>query len=42
MTVDTVMGLIKIVRIGDCMDHYLRPKHVLCYDYVNREVISNW
>ena len=38
---DTVLGLIKLVRIGDCSDHYLRPKHVLCYDYVNRKVISN-
>ena len=40
VTVDTVLGIIKLVRIGDNVDHYLRSKRTLCYDYVNKRVIS--
>ena len=39
---DTVLGLVKLVRIGDCSDHFLRLKHALCYDYRRRKVISNF
>ena len=31
----------KLVRIGDNTDLYLRSKRVLCYDFVNKKVISN-
>ena len=41
VTVDTVLGIIKLVRIGDNVDHYLRSKRTLCYDYVNKKVIAS-
>ena len=41
MTVDTVMGVIKLVRIGDNVDHFMRSKRALCYDYVNKKLISS-
>ena len=33
-------GLIKIIRIGNSSNLYLRPTTYLCYDYKNRKVIS--
>ena len=39
--VDVNLGLLKIVRIGDGVDHYLRSRRVLCFDYINKKVISN-
>ena len=41
VTVDTVLGIIKLVRIGDNVDHYLRSKRTLCYDYINKKVIAS-
>ena len=41
VAVDTDLGLLKLVRIGDNADHYLRTKRVLCYDYQNRTVVYN-
>ncbi len=38
--VDTNLGLLKIVRIGDNCDQYMRRKTVLCYDYINKKKIS--
>ena len=40
MTVDTVLGHIKLVRIGDNVDYMLRSKRTLCFDYVNKKIIS--
>ena len=41
VSVDTNLGLLKICRIGDNCDHYLREKKVLCFDFRNRKVIAN-
>lgn len=38
--VDTENGLFKIVRLGLDMDRYMVRKDILCYDYINRVVIS--
>lgn len=40
VSVDTSLGLIKLVRIGNQSDYYLRSKKTLCYDYKNKKVIS--
>lgn len=39
MSVDVNLGILKLVRVGDNADHYLRIKRTLCYDYVNGKVI---
>ena len=41
VTVDTILGIIKLVRIGDNVDHYLRSKRTLCYDYKNKRIIAS-
>lgn len=41
VSVDTDLGLLKLIRVGDNVDHYLRIKRVLCFDYVNKKVIFN-
>lgn len=33
---------IKIVRIGAEVDGQMRGKHVFCYDYANKRIISQW
>lgn len=38
--VDTQNGLLKIVRLGYTMNKYLNSHRYICYDYVNRKVIS--
>ena len=38
--IDTKSGLLKIVRLGLTSDRFLRPKNMLCYDYIHRKVIS--
>ncbi len=40
VSVDTELGLLKLVRIGANVDHYLRSKKALCFDYINKKVIS--
>ncbi len=40
VSVDVNVGLLKIVRIGNPADMFLRSKKVLCYDYIHRKVIS--
>ena len=39
--IDVDLGLLKLVRVGANVDHYLRRKTALCYDYINKKVISN-
>ena len=39
MSVDVNLGILKLVRVGNNVDHYLRIKRTLCYDYVNKKVI---
>lgn len=41
VSIDANLGLLKIVRVGDNVDHYLRVKRALCFDFKNRKVISN-
>jgi hypothetical protein len=38
---DADLGLVKLVRVGANVDHFLRRKTALCYDYINKKVISN-
>ena len=39
VSVDANVGVITLARIGDNVDHYLRFKKSLCYDYVNKKLI---
>lgn len=39
VSIDTNQGLIKIVRIGDNTDMYMRTKCYTCYDYINKKEI---
>jgi len=41
VTVDTDANLIKLVRIGDPADRFLRKKQLLCYNYQTKTVIFN-
>ena len=38
--VDVSNGVLKIVRVGNNADHYLREKKVLCFDYINKKIIK--
>ena len=37
---DTNSKLIKVVRVGNNSDRYLRHKNYICYDYKNKKIIS--
>lgn len=39
-TVNVNTGTFAIVRIGDNSDTYGRPRNVLCYDYINKRIIT--
>lgn len=41
VSIDTNLGLLKLIRIGNNRDHYLRSQRSLCFDYINRKVIYN-
>jgi len=41
VSVDPNLHLLKLVRVGDNADHYLRIKRTLCYDYRAEKVIFN-
>ena len=41
VAVDADLGLLKLVRVGANVDHYLRKKTALCFDYINKRVISD-
>lgn len=41
-SIDTDSGLLKIIRFGMTTDKFLTNKNVLCYDYINRVVISEF
>lgn len=41
IAIDPNQHLLKIVRIGNNADHYLRIKRTLCYDYKNGAVVFN-
>lgn len=38
---DIYKGIMRIARIGNDMDRYMRPKVTMCYDYVNKAGIFN-
>lgn len=40
VSADTNQGLIKIVRVGDDNDIYMRRKQYTCIDYINKTVIA--
>lgn len=42
VSVDVNQNLLKLVRVGNNCDHYLRSKRVLCYDYQEKKVICNY
>jgi hypothetical protein len=39
---DTYSKLIKILRVGNNEDRYLRPKNVLTWDYANKKIVSTF
>ena len=41
VSINANQGLLKIVRVGDNYDHYLRNHTALCFDYINKKVISS-
>ena len=41
VSIDANVGLLKIARIGNNIDHYFRSQRSLCYDYINKKVIHN-
>ena len=41
VSIDTDLHVLKLVRVGNNADYYLRKKHVLCYDYSKRMVVFN-
>jgi hypothetical protein len=41
VSIDTDLGILKLIRIGNNADYYLRQKHLLCYDYSKRMVVFN-
>ena len=41
VSLDVNLGLLKIARIGNNIDHYFRSQRALCYDYINKKVIYN-
>lgn len=40
--IDKEKKLIKLFRIGNDIDLYMRSKRLLCYNYETKELISNW
>nr|DAQ15288.1 MAG TPA: Phosphohydrolase [Caudoviricetes sp.] len=40
VTFDTNSKLIKVVRVGNNSDRYLRHKNYICYDYKNKKIIT--
>lgn len=41
VSVDVNLHQLKLVRVGNNADHYLRIKKALCFDYITGKVISN-
>ena len=41
VSIDPNLKLLKLVRVGDNCDHYLRKKRVLCFNFETRTVIYN-
>lgn len=41
VSIDPDMGLLKLVRVGNNRDLFLRSQRSLCYDFINKKVIFN-
>ena len=41
MSVDTDLGVLKVIRIGANTDHLMRKKTAFCFDYVNKKLIAD-
>ena len=41
VSVETSTGTLKLIRVGNNSDHYLREKKILSYDYINRRIIHS-
>ena len=41
VSVETSTGTLKLIRVGNNSDHYLREKKILSYDYINKKIISS-
>ena len=39
VAVETSTGTLKLIRVGNNSDHYLREKKILSYDYINKRII---
>ena len=39
VAIETSTGTLKLIRVGNNSDHYLREKKVLSYDYINKRII---
>lgn len=42
ITIDTEHSLIKLLRIGLNVNYKLENRHIMCYDYANKAVLSEW
>ena len=40
VAIETTTGVLKLVRVGNNSDHYLREKKVFTYDYINKRIIT--
>ena len=40
VAVETSTGTLKLIRVGNNSDHYLREKKILSYDYINKRIIT--
>ena len=40
VSIDTYSKIIKVIRIGNNTDRYLRPKNTICYNYATHTIIS--
>lgn len=40
VSIDTNLGLLKLIRVGANVDHYMRKKTAICFDYIHQKLIS--
>lgn len=40
ISVDVNAGVLKVIRIGNNTDPYMRTKEPLCYDYINKKIVA--
>ena len=41
ISIDTNVGMFRLVKVGANYDKYMRERKCLCYDYINRVVVSD-